>query len=132
MFLLANILKDANIFRFFHTINQIFSSLLNQTIDIGSFRCLVYKLLTKYTLFSVVLCKNSNGYIFIIIAQLGPLLKWLFFHWRRSYNYYWPNSKHFNLTINRPVIQLFEHDSFVTFFTKQKLVRLTITRKSLW
>lgn len=64
-----------------HAPQRPFDSPLDQTIDIWSFACLVYELLTGCALFRVMPDDRDDCHILMIINQLGPLPDLLFSQW---------------------------------------------------
>lgn len=119
-FLSADKSKNPDTPRSLRAPERLFDSPLDQTIDIWSFGCLVYELLTGYALFPVMPGEHDDGHILRIIDQLGPLPERLFSQWGRSHKYYRPNGEHFNSAVDGPLTELFNNDSFATSFHKAK------------
>ena len=119
-FLSADISKNPDTPRCLRAPERLFDSPLDQTIDIWSFGCLVYELLTGCALFPVMPGEHDDGHILRIIDQLGPLPERLFSQWGRSHMYYRSNGEQFNSMVDGPLIELFKGDPFATRFHKAK------------
>lgn len=119
-FLSGDISKNPDTPRSLRAPERLFDSPLDQSVDIWSFGCLVYELLTGYALFLVMPGEHDDGHILRIIDQLGPLPERLFSKWGRSHKYYRPNGEHFNSSIDGRRIELFNNDSYATSFHKRK------------
>lgn len=81
VFLSGNISKNPDTPKSLRAPKRLFGSPLDQTIDIRSFGCLLYELLTGYSLFHVMPDEHDDGHILEIIDQLGPLPERLFSKW---------------------------------------------------
>lgn len=100
---------------------RIFKCPLYQTIDIWSFGCLAYELLTGRELFPLMPGEGDDTHILMIIDQLGPLPERLFSQWDRSHRYFRSNGEHFNSIVDGPDIELFHYDSYAARFHAEKL-----------
>lgn len=70
---------------------------VNNTLDIWSFGCLVFELITGEPLFCVPGSKyEDDDHVLSFIDRLGPLPDDLFGHWKNSSLYFTPDRKLFN------------------------------------
>lgn len=99
---------------------RLFESSLDQSIDIWSFGCIVYELLTGLALFPVFPGDHVDCQILSIIDQLGPLPARLFSQWGRSHMYYRSNGEQFNSVVDEPYVELEKDVPFETRFHREK------------
>ena len=73
---------------------------VNDTLDVWSFGCLVFELLTGQQLFCVPWypseCDEEDDHLLEFNACLGPFPDELYKHWKRSSFYFTPDRKLFN------------------------------------
>ncbi|KAI5860175.1 putative serine protein kinase [Durotheca rogersii] len=75
----------------------ILTGAVNKTLDVWSFGCLIFELITGYPLFCVPGSKyEDDNHLLSLIARLGPLPDELFNSWKTSSLYFTPEKKLFN------------------------------------
>ena len=99
---------------------RLFETSLDQSIDIWSFGCILYKLLTGRALFFVDPGDHVDCQILSITDQLGPLPARLFSQWDRAHLYYRSNGEQFNSVVDQPFTVLDKDEPFETRFHREK------------
>ncbi|PKY08935.1 serine protein kinase [Aspergillus campestris IBT 28561] len=75
----------------------ILTGTVNNTLDVWSFDCLVFELITGQPLFCIPGPEHEDDdHLLSLTAQLGPLPDELFKHWKTSSLYFTPEKKLFN------------------------------------
>lgn len=76
---------------------MVLTGAINNTVDVWSFGCLVFELITGQPLFCVPGSKfQDDNHILYLIAGLGALPDELFKYWKNSSLYFTPERKLFN------------------------------------
>lgn len=99
---------------------RLFETSLDQSIDIWSFGCILYELLTGLPLFLIDPGDHVDCQILSITDQLGPLPARLFSQWDRAHLYYRSNGEQFNSVVDQPFIELEKDEPFETRFHREK------------
>lgn len=95
----------------------IFVAFLDQSIDIWSFGCLVYKLFIGYPLFPIFSSTwkcVDKCHLLSIIDQLRSLLEHIFSQWPCSNKYFHSDGQLFNLLVSETKILLIKSPSLET------------------
>ncbi|GES64101.1 serine protein kinase [Aspergillus terreus] len=75
----------------------ILTGAVNNTLDVWSFGCLVFELITGQPLFCVPWSDfEDDDHLLALIAQIGPLQDELYGHWKTSSRYFTPKRELFN------------------------------------
>ncbi|KFA75783.1 hypothetical protein S40288_09664 [Stachybotrys chartarum IBT 40288] len=75
----------------------ILRGVINQSLDIWSFGCLIFELMTGRPLFCIAGPDDADDdHLLSLISTIGPLPDDLFKHWKTSSLYYTPEGKLFN------------------------------------
>ena len=76
---------------------QVLAGTADKTLDIWSFGCLVFELITGLPLFRVPVIRNADdNHLLSLSERLGPLPEDLYQHWKTSSLYFTPERKLFN------------------------------------
>ena len=99
---------------------RIFGNPLDQSIDIWSFGCLMFELLTAMSLFPIMPGQGKDHHILMMVDALGPLPERLLSQWDQAHRYFRSNGEQFNSMVDGPDIELLPPDSLETLFHREK------------
>ncbi|PSR82141.1 putative serine protein kinase [Coniella lustricola] len=99
----------------------VLSGVVHKSLDVWSFGCLIFELLTGWPLF---LASEDDEHILNFIERLGPLPDELFEHWKTSSLYFTPERKLFNCEVGRQPEEgsplMLEQQSMEAYFDEAK------------